>query len=226
MAWPILRADVRAARALGPLVVAAVAALLCGGAPAAADIVYVYDDLGRLVAVTDPAAGTARFHYDGVGNLLAIERLAANAVSIVEFRPKRGPSGTTVTVQGLGFGATPGANTVTVNGTPATVTAASPHELTITIPPGATTGPIGVTAPGGSATSAASFEVTADAGAPTIASFSPTVGTAGVAVTVSGTNYETTPANNRLAFNVTRRQLASVTAATATSLATSVPGKR
>jgi len=199
-----------------------VALVLARPAPAPADIYYVYDDLGRLIAVTDPAAGTARYLYDAVGNLVSVVRQPASAVSIIEFRPKRGPVGTTVTIQGTGFGATPGANTVTVNGTAATVTATSPYELTVTVPAGATTGPIAVTAPGGSATSSTAFQVTATDGTPAITGFTPNVGTPGATFTISGTDFDPTPTSNKLAFPPAGLA-ALVGSATATSLGVTVP---
>jgi hypothetical protein len=153
--------------------------LLIAGA-ATADIRYVYDELGRLRAVIDPSQtdGTAIYAYDAVGNITSITRQPATQVAIIEFRPKRGPVGTTVTLQGTGFSATPGSNAVTFNGTAATVTTASPGELVVTVPSGATTGTIGVTAPGGSGAGPEAFTVTADSGVPTITGFTPTVGTA------------------------------------------------
>src|SRR6185295_13985558 len=54
-------------------------------------------------------------------------------------------------------------------------------------PSGATTGKISVTTPGGTATSAGDFTVTASA--PTITSFSPTSGPVGTAVTINGANF-------------------------------------
>lgn len=35
-------------------------------------ISYVYDELGRLIAVTDAAGDTAVYSYDAVGNVLSI----------------------------------------------------------------------------------------------------------------------------------------------------------
>ena len=150
----------------------------------ASDITYVYDGLGRLIAVVDPASDTAVFSYDATGNLLSISRQASALVSIIDFSPGSGPVGTTVTIYGTGFGPTAGQNTVTFNGTTASVSSATPTQLGVTVPAGATTGPIAVTAPAGSATSARPFTVAAS-GAPTITSFTPTVGPAGTAVSRS-----------------------------------------
>ena len=54
----------------------------------------------------------------------------------------------------------------------------------MTVPGNATTGPIAVTTPGGTATSATSFTV-----APRITSFTPTNGVIGTSVTINGANF-------------------------------------
>src|SRR5687767_3843378 len=136
------------------LAVMLLAALLwCGGAtdglgPASADasdITYVYDGLGRLIAVVDPAGDTAVYSYDAVGNLLSISRQSSVLVSVIGFSPGSGPVGTTVTIYGTGFGPTAGQNTVTFNGTTASVSSATPTQLVVTVPAGATSGAIAVT---------------------------------------------------------------------------------
>jgi YD repeat-containing protein/VCBS repeat-containing protein len=183
------------------------------------DIIYVYDELGRLIAVIDPAGDTATYAYDAVGNVLSISRYSSSVVSLIEFTPNSGPVGATVTIYGTGFSTTPSQNTVTFNGVTASVTSASFSQLVTTVPNGATTGTISVTTPTGSAASADSF-IVGDPGAPTITSFTPSIGLAGTAVTVTGTNFDTTAYNNRTKLNAT---VASVSSATATSLGTSVP---
>jgi YD repeat-containing protein len=192
--------------------------------PAVADITYIYDELGRLVGVIEPSSDTATYTYDAVGNLLGITRYASSSVSIIEFQPKSGPVGTVVTIQGTGFSATPASNTVTFNGTAATVTSSTPTSLVMTVPAGATTGTIGVTTPAGSTTSASAFTVTATSGAPTITSFSPAIALPGATVTISGTHFETTLANNKVSFYGIPRVKSLVTAATTTALDVTVPG--
>jgi YD repeat-containing protein len=93
--------------------------------PAHAAVNYIYDDLGRLIAVVDATGEAAIYQYDAVGNLLSITRQNPGVVSILNFTPKSGPVGTTVTISGTGFSTTASQNTVTFNGTPATVTAAT-----------------------------------------------------------------------------------------------------
>ena len=187
---------------------------------AQASVQYVYDDLGRLIAVVDTNGDTAVYHYDAVGNVLAIDRLTSSQVSIIAFSPQSGPVGTTVTIYGTGFSATPSQNTVTFHGTAATVSSATTTKLVVTVPSSATTGTVGVTSPLGSATSATAFTVAAAAQAPTITGFTPTTGVAGTAVTISGTNFDPTPANDRTRLNAT---LVPIATATTTALTTTVP---
>jgi hypothetical protein len=124
-----------------------------------------------------------------------------------------------VTIVGAGFSATAAQNTVTFNGVSATVVSATPNRLVAVVPVGATTGPIRVTSPAGSAVSAASF-VVGPGNAPTISGFTPTIGTAGSAVTITGTNFESASGGNKVAFN---GHLGTVSSATATTIGAVVP---
>ncbi|MDO7845075.1 Ig-like domain repeat protein [Hymenobacter sp. M29] len=79
------------------------------------------------------------------------------APTITSFTPTSGPVGTTVTVTGTNLG---GASAVTVNGTAGTITGTpTATSFTFTVGSGSGTGPIGVTTPGGSASSSGSFTV-------------------------------------------------------------------
>lgn len=123
---------------------------------------YVYDALSRLVAVIDVTGDTARYSYDAVGNVTAITTQSSSILSLIEFAPKSGPAGTSVTLRGTAFSATPANNAVTVGGVAATVTSASPTALVITVPSGVPAGPatIAVTVGGNSVNSATTFAVT------------------------------------------------------------------
>ena len=70
----------------------------------AQEIRYVYDELGRLIAVMDEQGRTAIYEYDEVGNILAIRRTdATGAVAITFFNPNKGPIGTRVEIFGIGY---------------------------------------------------------------------------------------------------------------------------
>jgi YD repeat-containing protein len=183
---------------------------------------YVYDQLGRLIAAIDQAGNVAVYAYDAVGNILSISRGSAQQLSVLTFSPGSGAVGSAVTIYGTAFSSTPSLDTVKFNGTTATVTSATVTSLVVTVPSGATTGTISVTTSAGTATSSASFTVTTSgAGQPTISSFTPSIGTPGTSVSISGTNFETIPANDKVKFNTGLSQTSS---ATTTTLSVSVPG--
>src|SRR3984957_20556152 len=183
-------------------------------------ITYQYDAAGRLVAVVNSNGNTAAYNYDAAGNISSIAQNVATKVTITDFIPNNGPIGTTVTIYGTGFSTTASQNTVKFNGTTATVTSSTNTQIVTKVPTGATTGTISVTSPGGSAVSTSSFTVTTTNGLPTVTSFSPTIGVPATPVTVTGTNYNTTPANDAAQFNGASSP---VTAATSTTLSTTVP---
>ena len=176
-------------------------------------VTYIFDELGRLVAVVDPAGEAAVYTYDAVGNLLSISRRSASLVSIIEFTPDGGTVGSTVTIYGTAFSATAGENVVAFNGVAAAVTSATSTKLVTSVPSGATTGPISVTTPAGTATSGTSFQV-GNPSAPTIAGFSPLIGTVGSTLTINGTNFETALTNNKAKVNTTGLTVTSASATT------------
>jgi YD repeat-containing protein len=180
---------------------------------------YFYDDLGRLVGVLDVNGNAAEYSYDIVGNIQGIVRFTPSQVSIVNFTPDTGPVGTAITINGTGFSATPSQNSITFNGVSASITSATSNQLQVTVPATASTGPISVTSPNGSATSAGTFTVTSTNGIPTITGFSPPSGVAGTSVTVTGTNFDPTLANDKLRLNASQATVGSVT----TTITTTVP---
>ena len=137
---------------------------------------------------------------------------APPAPRIASFSPASGPVGTTVTISGTNFS---GATAVTFNTVSAGFVVDSATSMRAQVPSGATSGPIRVTTPGGTATSASGFVVTASA--PTITSFSPASGPVGTTVTISGTNFSGATA---VRFNGVS---ASFTAGSATSITATVP---
>lgn len=102
---------------------------------------------------------------------------------ILSFTPASGSTASVITIDGSFF---TGATSVAFNGIVAAFTVVDDARITATVPAGATTGPISVTTPGGTATSATSFTISP---APAIGSFSPVAGEAGTQVTILGTNF-------------------------------------
>ncbi len=203
----------------GCLLVLVLTLAATGWSQAPPAVQYVYDDLGRLIVVIDTTSGAGReYVYDAVGNLLEIRAVTFGAVAIFDVSPSQGPVGTQVTVQGQGCSAVPSDNVLTFNGTPAPILNATSTSLTVTVPPGATTGPLAVTTPMGSATSSRPFTVL---GTPTITDFSPQFGLAGTPVTLTGTDFFTPADANIITFHGTRAQ--GVIAGSAITLTTNVP---
>lgn len=185
-----------------------------------APIIYDYDALGRLSGVVDPATNSVTYTRDAVGNVVSIVSQSSTLVSIINFAPVTGMIGDNVTINGTGFSTTASQNTVSFNGIVATVVSATATQIITTVPLGATTGIINITTPTGTASSATAFTVITTAGTPTINGFTPTIGTVGTAVSISGTNFDPTPVNDGIHFNQT---IAGTSSATTTTLTTSVP---
>jgi YD repeat-containing protein len=188
-----------------------------------ASVRYEYDSLGRLVAVIDKNGEKATYAYDAVGNLLSITRSTTSVVTIAGFAPDNGYATSSFTLTGTGFSATPAENIVTINGRGAAVTSSSVTQITTTVPIGATSGPISVTTPTGSAVSSAVFLVLGGGllpNQPTLTSFTPGSGPSGTSVQVVGTNFDPDIGDNTVLFNVTP---ATITNAAPTTLTVSVP---
>ncbi|MEX0273127.1 MAG: IPT/TIG domain-containing protein [Flavobacteriaceae bacterium] len=78
---------------------------------------------------------------------------------ISEITPLSAGVGESITISGEHFGADIADNTVSFNGTMGHITMASPTSITVVVPEGATSGPISITAPGGTVESSTTFEV-------------------------------------------------------------------
>jgi large repetitive protein len=102
--------------------------------------------------------------------------------SITGFSPSGGPVGTGVTILGSQF---VNVIAVSLHGAPVGANVVSSTEIDITVPAGATTGPITVTTAAGTTTSTGSFTV---GPLPAIDHFSPTNGVAGTVVVITGSN--------------------------------------
>jgi hypothetical protein len=138
--------------------------------------------------------------------------------SITGLSVSSGAVGASVTISGSGFGSPQGSGTVSFNGTAATSVANwATGSITVTVPSGATTGNVIVTA-GGVASNGISFTVVP---APNMTKLSVTSGPVGTAVTITGTNFGSVQGSGTVTFNGI--VATTITKWTATSIATKVP---
>ncbi|MGZ3767517.1 MAG: IPT/TIG domain-containing protein, partial [Mucilaginibacter sp.] len=138
------------------------------------------------------------------------------APTITTINPTSGKAGSAVSITGTNFDAIAANNTVKFNGTVAVVTAGTTTSLSVTAPAGGSTGAITVTTIGGTATG----PVFTYLQAPTITGINPASAAAGTSVTIAGTNFDATVANDVVKFNGT---VAIVTSATTAQLVVTVP---
>jgi YD repeat-containing protein len=175
----------------------------------AATVQYIYDEVGRLIAIVDPAGETTQYSYDDVGNILSVSRRSSAQVSVLSFSPTHGEVGTPVTLSGSGFSATPAQNTVKFAGTTATVSSSTATTIVATVPAGAITGPISVTTAAGTGTSSASFVVDIPQ-PPQITSFLPVVASPSDVIAISGSSFRRATADNQVVINTTTATVTSV----------------
>jgi uncharacterized repeat protein (TIGR03803 family)/YD repeat-containing protein len=133
-----------------------------------------------------------------------------NTFSVADFTPKSAAIGNSFTVTGTGF-TNP---TITINGTLATVTASTATSITVTVPPGVTSGPVIVTV-GGQSQTVGTFTVATPVPSFTVTDFTPKSAPVGSAVTISGTGFT----NPTVAFN----GIAAPVTITDTSITATVP---
>jgi hypothetical protein len=124
---------------------------------------------------------------------------------------------TQVSITGENFSETENLNTIKFGTVQAIVLDATATHLITRVPDGAVTGKISVTVDGAKGVSATNFIVVIPE---TITSFAPTTGAVGTAITINGTNFSTTPADNIVLFN---GHEAIPTSATTTKLVVNVP---
>jgi hypothetical protein len=180
-------------------------------------------------SVTIPAgAQTGRIQVrlaDGTSVMGPELRVLASvpAPAIAGFTPIAGAAGSEVRIQGENFSPRLTDNAVTLNGVAVVVRTASPTELTVIVPSGATTGPFVVRVAGaGEATSTTQFTV----GSGTqITSFTPRVASPGTRVTITGTGFGVLAPRARASSNrVFLESLAlPVISATATEIVVELP---
>ncbi|TLM67182.1 MAG: hypothetical protein FDZ70_10235, partial [Actinobacteria bacterium] len=172
-----------------------------------------WSDTTITVTVPSCAAGNVTVDRGGlVSNGVAFTPTAPPSISSLS--TSYAAVGTPVTITGDYFGATQGANTVTFNGTPASVASWSNTSITA-IAPG--DGPV-VVSVGGISSNAATFTSYV---VPVISAVTPSPARTGTAVTVSGTGFGATQGGSTVTFN---GAAASVTSWSDTAITCTVPG--
>ncbi|MBU6317457.1 MAG: IPT/TIG domain-containing protein, partial [Acidobacteria bacterium] len=160
-------------------------------------------------ATNGPLVITARGGV-GTSNIL----LVSAAPTITSFTPTSAGAGVgqVVTVNGRNY---VGVTSVTIGTLAAPFTVVNANQLTFTVPAGAATGAITIDTGFGRARSATNLTIIAP---PTVTTFTPARGGAGVAVTITGTNLATVTA-----VTIGGRQVTTFTTRTATRLVFTTP---
>ena len=193
----------------------------------------------RVRLALDPVTGQFSYTDGDVYGTLVRPLTTGGAVSlsqsIVTISPSRVASGSTATIMlqakdGAGNNLTTGALVVafsltgggTSSGTIGNVTdnGNGTYTATFTGTIAGTARTVSATIGGSEVTSTLPTVTVTATGPPTITSFTPTIGPIGTAVTIMGTNFSTTAANNIVFFGATK---ATVTGASATQLTVTVP---
>jgi hypothetical protein len=147
---------------------------------------YVIVSATQIKATVPNGATTANISVATAVATATSSAVFTPTLSIRGLSPGSGPTGTHVMITGTGFTPT---STVRFNGIPAAVLTRTPStSLVAVVPAAATSGPItlqNTTTPTGTVTSAGSYKVTPHSPA-VISSFTPTSGTTGSVVTITG----------------------------------------
>ncbi len=197
--------------------------LLGGPSSARADIVYLYDDLGRLVRVIRQDGEAATYHYDAVGNILQITRERGVAQTITVGDPSVSgvdrATTTTVTLSGsnlVGASVTPSVAGVTIQNVRSDLGSLT-FDLVVSAdaPLGAAT----LTIAGGAGTTTTVVAINPQP--PVVNGFAPAFAPVGAPVTIVGQSFDPrAPANNTVLFNGVAGV---VLTATATAITATVP---
>ena len=158
-----------------------------GGAPS-----HIVSWSNTLIAIQVPSKATT-------GNIVVIvSGVSSNGVpftfypypAVTGFSPTSGPVGTPVTITGSGL--LDGGNNaaVTFNGTPAAISSDTAGSIQVTVPAGATSGPISVFVNGNTVKSSSSFTVTSSQ--LSISGISPNYGAPAALIKIAGTGFGAT----------------------------------
>nr|WP_067055379.1 IPT/TIG domain-containing protein [Mucilaginibacter sp. L294] len=146
----------------------------------------------------------------------------ADKPTIESITPNRGRAGDVVAIAGVNYSTTIADNIVKFNGVNAVVTSATATKLTVKAPTEGTTGAVTVKVKN---SEVATGPVYSYIGAATFTSFAPASAKAGDIITITGTNFSETLADNIVHFSGAQNTVftGTVTAATETQLKVTVP---
>jgi RHS repeat-associated protein len=174
----------------------------------------------QIVAVVPNATttGAVKVTVNSVASNQNVQFTVPNPV-VSGVSPSSGPVGTQVQVNGVGFGATQGSNTVTFNNQAAAVTSWSDSQIVATVPSSATTGVVVVTEGGVASNANIYFTVPA----PLITSISPASGGVGTQVTITGSGFQASQGNPNLSYVTFNGSQATVVSWSNAQLVATVP---
>jgi photosystem II stability/assembly factor-like uncharacterized protein len=182
-------------------------AVTVGGRPANYQVIS-----NTTINVTVPSGGSGSITITTPGGVATITGYYS-VPTVTAFTPHSGTHGTVMTITGTSFNEV---SAITVGGVPVISFAINAHNTITAIVGAGASGDVVVTTPYGNST-LSSFTWFAP---PSITSFTPVSGPIGTTITITGNNFDTDPANNTVYFGTA---LATVTAATSTSLTVIVP---
>ncbi len=147
-------------------------------------------DANNLIALVPPGARTGRLRVattggDSIGSTM-FTVVAPATPMLTDFNPAAGGIGHYIELVGVGF---TGLDEIRFNGTPARILWTTENRTRVTVPPGATSGPITAVNAAGTASSPSPFTVIAEP-IPAITSFSPVSGQPGDLITITGTDFD------------------------------------
>lgn len=159
----------------------------------------------------------ADFDGDGMTDVVVVCRESRTASvyrnqmadpQVLSFSPQSGNAGTVVTLTGVNFGSVASGITIGINGTKANIDAITPASISLTVPAGATTGPLSATRNGATTSTGTEFTILPV----TVTSFSPTTAFVGEQVIIKGTGFSSKPAGNVVKIGGIQAEVLSSTA--------------
>ncbi|MCZ6690332.1 MAG: IPT/TIG domain-containing protein [Planctomycetota bacterium] len=176
----------------------------------------------NILAVVPGGATSGPVNVEVLGVLSNDVSFTVTGPRITDLSPAFAEYGTAVTITGENFSPNPSANAVRFNGTLAAVTASTVTTIDTNVPAGCISGRVTVEV-ASLVSNGVSFcldSLSTPPPPPTLISLSPSSGPAAASVTITGSDFSSTPSNNVVRFSGLR---ASVTAASPGMLSVNVP---